>query len=236
MIKKMSMSILLTIALLAFAPMSSATDLSSQSEALSLILQFSEKFCKDPSMSGSTESNSLTIEGKAELNGLIKKIANLGIGAAGKYENDNYQGLLQKDLIKALENSQNCKMVVWNDLNDKLILPLKEDSVEVETKPTLPGPGIITQSPSFQTKVTRESISVRVINVVSEQLGIPRNRIHRESSYIYDLGADEFDMLEIVMAFEEEFEIPIPDRDVDIAGKTTIENSISYISMRLGVK
>lgn len=236
MIGKVLLSAILTLWFLVLSPMSNASDLSSQSEALSLILKFSENFCKDPSMSGSTESKSLTVEGKAELNGLIKKIADLGVGAAGKYENDAYQGLLQKDLIKALENSQNCKMAVWNDLHDKLILPVKEAPVEATTKPAKSSARNISVAPISQPKLTRESIAARVINVVSEVLDIPKYKIHEGSSYVYDLGADNLDMFYVVMALEEEFDIPIPDRDYDVAGQSTIENSISYISLRLGLR
>ena len=70
-------------------------------------------------------------------------------------------------------------------------------------------------------------ISKRVISIVMEHLGVEKDKITENSSFIDDLGADSLDTVELVMAFEEEFSIEIPD---DAAEKiTTIKDAISFI-------
>jgi acyl carrier protein len=55
------------------------------------------------------------------------------------------------------------------------------------------------------------SIPDRVYDIVAEQLGVEREKITRETSFVNDLGADSLDQVELVMELEEEFEINIPD-------------------------
>ena len=67
----------------------------------------------------------------------------------------------------------------------------------------------------------------RVIKVVCEQLGVEVDTVKPESSFIDDLGADSLDIVELVMAFEEEFEKEIPD---DIAEKiTTVKDAVDHL-------
>ena len=69
--------------------------------------------------------------------------------------------------------------------------------------------------------------SERVKKIVVEHLGIEENKVNDSSSFIDDLGADSLDTVELVMAFEEEFEIEIPD---DAAEKIqTIKDAINFI-------
>ena len=71
------------------------------------------------------------------------------------------------------------------------------------------------------------SIEERVIDIVSEQLGVDKEKITRETSFVNDLGADSLDTVELVMELEEEFDINIPD---DAAEKiTTVGQAIDYI-------
>ncbi len=75
-----------------------------------------------------------------------------------------------------------------------------------------------------------ENIETRVIKLVAEHLGLEKNKITLASDLIEDLGADELDMVELVMAFEEEFGVEIAD---DIAEKLfTVEGVISYLKER----
>tara|TARA_B100000676_G_scaffold70285_1_gene70265 strand:- start:1114 stop:1350 length:237 start_codon:yes stop_codon:yes gene_type:complete len=70
-------------------------------------------------------------------------------------------------------------------------------------------------------------ISERVIAIVIEHLGVEKDKITENSSFIDDLGADSLDTVELVMAFEEEFSIEIPD---DAAEKiTTVKDAIGFI-------
>ena len=70
-------------------------------------------------------------------------------------------------------------------------------------------------------------IEQRVKNIVVEHLGAEESKVVPEASFIDDLVADSLDTVELVMAFEEEFEIEIPD---DAAEKIqTIKDAISFI-------
>ena len=70
-------------------------------------------------------------------------------------------------------------------------------------------------------------IADRVKNIVVEHLGVEKGKVVDAASFVDDLGADSLDTVELVMAFEEEFNIEIPD---DVAEKiTTIKDAISHI-------
>ena len=70
-------------------------------------------------------------------------------------------------------------------------------------------------------------ISERVKKIVVEHLGVEPDKVTEQASFIDDLGADSLDTVELVMAFEEEFGVEIPD---DAAEKiATVKDAISYI-------
>ena len=71
------------------------------------------------------------------------------------------------------------------------------------------------------------SIEERVKEIIVEQLGVEEDQVSPEASFIDDLGADSLDTVELVMAFEEEFNIEIPDEDAE--GITTVQDAIDYI-------
>ncbi len=71
------------------------------------------------------------------------------------------------------------------------------------------------------------SVSERVIDIVAEQLGVNKDQIQPETSFVNDLGADSLDTVELVMELEEEFDINIPD---DVAEKIqTVGQAIEHI-------
>jgi acyl carrier protein len=70
-------------------------------------------------------------------------------------------------------------------------------------------------------------ISERVISIVMEHLGVEKDKVTENSSFIDDLGADSLDTVELVMAFEEEFSIEIPDDAAE--NITTVKDAISFI-------
>ena len=72
----------------------------------------------------------------------------------------------------------------------------------------------------------------RVAEIIVEQLGITRGEIVPEASFIDDLGADSLDIVELVMAMEETFDIEIPDDDAEKIH--TIGDAFSYVKERLG--
>ena len=71
------------------------------------------------------------------------------------------------------------------------------------------------------------SVQERVIGIVAEQLGVEKEKITQETSFVNDLGADSLDTVELVMELEEEFEVDIPD---DAAEKIqTVGQAIDFI-------
>ena len=70
-------------------------------------------------------------------------------------------------------------------------------------------------------------ISERVIEIVMEHLGVEKDKITENSSFIDDLGADSLDTVELVMAFEEEFSIEIPDDAAETIA--TVKDAIGFI-------
>ncbi len=59
------------------------------------------------------------------------------------------------------------------------------------------------------------SVEDKLINTISEQLGVDKSKVTPEASFTTDLGADSLDSVELIMAIEDEFEIEIPDEDVE---------------------
>jgi acyl carrier protein len=59
------------------------------------------------------------------------------------------------------------------------------------------------------------TIEPRIKKIIEEQLGVESERIKPEASFIDDLGADSLDIVELVMAMEEEFDMEIPDEDAE---------------------
>ena len=71
------------------------------------------------------------------------------------------------------------------------------------------------------------SVEEKVIGIVCEQLGVPKDDVGRENSFVDDLKADSLDVVELVMEFEDEFEITIPDDDYEKI--RTVGDAITYI-------
>jgi len=71
----------------------------------------------------------------------------------------------------------------------------------------------------------------RVCELIVEQLGVSREEIVPEASFIDDLGADSLDIVELVMAMEETFDIEIPDDDAEKI--QTIGDALSYLRERV---
>jgi len=67
----------------------------------------------------------------------------------------------------------------------------------------------------------------RVKKVIADQLGLDVKEITMESSFVEDLGADSLDIVELIMALEEDFEIEIPDEDAEKI--TSVGNIVDYI-------
>ncbi len=75
-----------------------------------------------------------------------------------------------------------------------------------------------------------DKIREGVAKIVVEQLGVTKDRVTDDASFTNDLGADSLDVVEMVMAFENEFGIEIPDEDQDKI--TNVGDAIKYLSER----
>jgi acyl carrier protein len=72
------------------------------------------------------------------------------------------------------------------------------------------------------------SVEEKVKEIIVDQLGVDEKQVTRTAAFIDDLGADSLDIVELVMALEEAFEIEIPDEDAEKI--ITVENAIEYIN------
>ncbi len=74
---------------------------------------------------------------------------------------------------------------------------------------------------------TEAEIEEKIYQIVSEQMGIDKSELTRETSFVDDLNADSLDTVELVMEFEDEFEMSIPDEEAEKI--RTIGQTVSYI-------
>jgi len=72
------------------------------------------------------------------------------------------------------------------------------------------------------------SVDERVKQIIVEQLGVDEAEVTPNASFVDDLGADSLDTVELVMAFEEAFEIEIPDEDAEKI--QTVKDAVDYIN------
>lgn len=75
--------------------------------------------------------------------------------------------------------------------------------------------------------VSQEEIKEKVVKIVSEQMGVDKSEITMETSFVNDLNADSLDMVELVMEFEDEFELSIPDEEAEKI--QTVGAAVDYI-------
>ena len=75
------------------------------------------------------------------------------------------------------------------------------------------------------------AVEEKVRKIIAEQLGVDEEDVTPEASFVEDLGADSLDTVELVMAFEEEFGIEIPDEDAEKI--LTVQNASDYIKEKI---
>ena len=71
------------------------------------------------------------------------------------------------------------------------------------------------------------AVAEKVKAIIVEQLGVDEEEVTADASFVDDLGADSLDTVELVMAFEEEFGIEIPDEDAE--KMTTVRDAVEYL-------
>ena len=75
--------------------------------------------------------------------------------------------------------------------------------------------------------MSSEEVFDKVKEIIVEQLGVTENAVTEEASFIDDLGADSLDIVELIMALEEEFDMEIPDADAEKV--VTVGDVVEYI-------
>ncbi len=71
------------------------------------------------------------------------------------------------------------------------------------------------------------NVTEKVIQIIIDKLGVDESEVTREASFINDLGADSLDTVELIMEFEKEFDISIPDEESE--NIQTVGNAIDYL-------
>ena len=77
-----------------------------------------------------------------------------------------------------------------------------------------------------------ENLEEKVKDIIVEELGVEREKLTAEASFMEDLGADSLDTVELVMAFEKEFDIDIPDEDAE--KMRTVGDAMNYLHTKIG--
>ena len=111
----------------------------------------------------------------------------------------------------------------YNDTSDTF-LGIPKDNLDNLKDPILLGPGVFFLD-------SNSDIESNVRQIVAEQLGIFEEKITPNSNFIDDLGADSLDTVELIMAFEEEFEIEIPDEEAEKI--QTVGDAVNYIESKV---
>ncbi|MBF0492829.1 MAG: acyl carrier protein [Deltaproteobacteria bacterium] len=75
------------------------------------------------------------------------------------------------------------------------------------------------------------SVENKIIRIISEQLGISEDEIQGDSNFVEDLGADSLDIVELIMAMEEEFEMEIPDEEAEKL--LMVQDVVEYVKKRV---
>jgi len=78
---------------------------------------------------------------------------------------------------------------------------------------------------------SRANVAEKIKQIVSEQLGVDEGEVTPAASFVDDLGADSLDTVELVMAFEEAFEIEIPDEDAEKI--RTVQDAVTYVEKKV---
>lgn len=79
-------------------------------------------------------------------------------------------------------------------------------------------------------RVADQEVFEKVKGIIAEQLGVDPGEVKEDSSFVDDLGADSLDIVELVMAFEEAFDLDIPDEDAEKISK--VKDAVNYIRER----
>jgi hypothetical protein len=115
--------VIVSLALLASAGLteSYAQSLEAQTKALDLITMTADRICNIVRLAGNSQSLKVTGDVKAQLSGLIKQLADIGISGAADFNTDQYEGVLRADLAATVERNAECKLKIFDKLQEKMI-------------------------------------------------------------------------------------------------------------------
>ena len=77
-------------------------------------------------------------------------------------------------------------------------------------------------------------LDTKVKNIIADELGVEKEKLTNEASFMEDLGADSLDTVELVMAFEKEFDLDIPDEEAEKL--RTVGDALNYLHTRMAGK
>ncbi len=77
-------------------------------------------------------------------------------------------------------------------------------------------------------------LEAKVRKIIADRLQVEADSVTPTASFVEDLGADSLDLVELVMAFEEEFDLEIPDQDAE--GMKTVGNAVEYLQKKVAEK
>jgi acyl carrier protein len=72
------------------------------------------------------------------------------------------------------------------------------------------------------------AVEAKMIDIIVEQLSVDKDKVVPGASFVDDLGADSLDLVELIMAMEEEFDVEIPDEEAEKI--VTVQNAIDYVA------
>jgi len=155
-------------------------------QALDMIADFADRICEKVPLTGTGEHVELSGDAKAELKGLLQKIANLGIEGAAKYQEEKWSGVLQKDIATILEKRIECKKEIWNDLKYKIFASSSKKKPNVQLVDIQVSPSIVTVGDKLTINYTIENKDNIPIDVwLGATLKSPQNKMY------YNIAEDE---------------------------------------------
>jgi len=133
---------------------SAAAQVETFQQQLDIIADYAERICDRIPLQGSGENVELSGEARAELSGVLGRLADLGVSGSGRYESEEYQGVLQKDLATTLQDARDCRREIHNKLTDRVLFPEQSGAAQPvqqnPTQPQTPQPSVQQQQPAGQ--------------------------------------------------------------------------------------
>jgi hypothetical protein len=109
------------MAAIALVHVADAASLDATSQALDLITKTADRICNVVSTKGESDSYDVRGQVKAQLGGLAAKLADVGVSGTGSINDETYQNVLRKDLSSTLHNNSECRLKVFEMLQNKLL-------------------------------------------------------------------------------------------------------------------